>query len=318
MSTSGHRINVALSQSYQLDAKEASLFKALLYFQIFSFPLTLKELWTYSAFSSRQEFKECLHQWVSAGFIVLKDGYYLLNPEGGEIADRHQGEERAKAMWQKGCEKARLIQKFPFVRAVFISGSMSKGVVAPDGDVDFFIITKPGRLWLGRTLLALYKKVFLLGSHRYFCINYFIDYQFLKIEEQNQFTATEMATLIPMAGNPSLVSQFFKENSWVEDYYPNFVAKVPLYKSESEKAGKRFLEKVLDLFGAALVEIFCRWLTTTFWKRKFRQMAPEDYKIALKSNKHVSKHHPLQFQKRVLSDLHKKIAKFENANGLKL
>lgn len=318
MRASSQRLELSLNHNELVSAKEASLFRALLYFEIFNFPLTFKELWTYSSFNSKPEFKECLNRWVCDGFIVLEDGYYLLTSEGKEVAARQEGEERAKAMWEKACSRAKLIQRFPFVRAVFISGSISKGVVAPDGDVDFFIITKPGRLWLSRTILALFKKVFLLGSHRYFCINYFIDYDFLEIEEQNQFTATEMATLIPMTGNSDLVSHFFNQNEWVNAYYPNFEMKTPLFEIKVENGFKRFLEKTLDILGASLWDNAGRWLTTSFWKMKFNEMPKEDFQVALKSNKHVSKHHPLQFQKRVLKSLNEKIAQFENTNGLKL
>ncbi len=318
MKSSSARASIAFDETEFLSAKVSSLFRVLLYFEIFRFPLTQNELWSFSKFNSKSEFADSLKDLVERGYIQKENGFYSLSSPTLQISERQAGEKRAKSMWRKACRRARFIQKFPFVRAVFISGSISKGVVAPDGDVDFFIITKPGRLWLSRTLLALYKKVFLLGSHRYFCINYFIDYDFLKIEEQNLFTATEMATLIPMTGNMDLISKFFERNAWILDYYPNFVVSKPLFQSTTHKRRKSFTEKCLDIIGASVLEKFSLWITTSFWKMKFKEMPDKDFQTAMKSNEHVSKHHPLQFQKRVLKAFSDKISNFENTNGLKL
>ena len=85
---------------------------------------------------------------------------------------------------------------FPFVRGVFLSGSISKGFMSESDDIDYFIITAPGRLWLTRTLLILFKKIFLFNSFRNFCLNYFIDSENLYIPEHNRYTATEIVFLI--------------------------------------------------------------------------------------------------------------------------
>src|SRR5690606_3777846 len=90
-------------------------------------------------------------------------------------------------------KKAKLISQFPFVRGVMASGSLSKGYADEKSDIDFFIITIPNRLWIARTLLVLYKRIFLLNSHKFFCVNYFVDEKHLGIEEKNLFTATELA-----------------------------------------------------------------------------------------------------------------------------
>ena len=93
-----------------------------------------------------------------------------------------------------------------------ISGSLSKGYYDDDGDIDFFIITSPKRLWIARTFLILYKKIFLLNSRKYFCVNYFISSNALEIEEKNIFTATELTTLLPMFGNGSFHKFYEKIN----------------------------------------------------------------------------------------------------------
>ena len=116
---------------------------------------------------------------------------------------------------------SRKIAKFPYVKGVCLSGALSKGFYDDDGDFDFFIITKPNRLWIARTILVLYKKIFLLNSKKYFCVNYFISTDKLEISEQNLFTATEIATLIPLYGTDTFKEFLEAKNPWAAPYFPN-------------------------------------------------------------------------------------------------
>ena len=88
-----------------------------------------------------------------------------------------------------------MLFQFPFVRGVFISGSLSKRCAAEKEDVDYFIVTSANRLWIARTIMHLYKKLtYLRGRQDRYCMNYFIDEEALEIKEKNIFTAVEMIT----------------------------------------------------------------------------------------------------------------------------
>ncbi len=116
-----------------------------------------------------------LEQLVDEGYIYRHGEFYSLKPEPHLVPRRLKGNEAAHRMMQKAHKFSRLIAAFPFVRCVCISGSLSKGFIDEQGDIDYFIITRPGRLWIARSLLIGFKKVFLLNSRKYFCVNYFID-----------------------------------------------------------------------------------------------------------------------------------------------
>lgn len=301
---------------WHIDLPESSLFKALLYFDIFNFPLTLEEILKFTGFENACAARQALNKWTLQGLIMQQGDYYAVQSLDEILAQRKKAMFRADCMIARGMKNAVLMQRFPFVRAVFFSGSISKGVVAEDGDVDFFIIARPGRLWLSRTLLALYKKIFLRGSHKYFCINYFIDSRHLEIEEKNLFTATEMTTLVPVCGDQQLIQDFFQVNPWVRDFYPNHKPGAVLLKTK-KSLRKRMLEILLTLSGAVWLDKFSRKLTTSFWRRKFNKMPDEEFEVALKSRQHVSKHHPQNFQKKVLKAFQTKLNEFEETHNLK-
>jgi len=185
----------------------------------------------------------------------------------------------------------------------------------PASDVDFFIITEPGRLWLSRTLLVIFKKIFLLNSHKYFCVNYFVDTEHLGIEEKNLFTATESVTLLPMWGR-EFYEAFCKKNAWAWQCYPHFS-----FRSTTEVPphSRRFFKKILEnLFAGS----FGNWLdgkamrfTVAYWKKKFRHLDHTAFDIALKSRRGVSKHHPLHFQEKVLTRMAENLKTLKNTRN---
>jgi predicted nucleotidyltransferase len=98
-------------------------------------------------------------------------------------------------MWKLAGIVTHVIKRFPFVRGVFVTGSLSKNSSDSSSDLDFMVITRKGRLWIARTLLMLFKKIFLLNSYKYFCINFLLSEDNLEIEDKNVFTATEVMTV---------------------------------------------------------------------------------------------------------------------------
>ncbi len=241
---------------------------------------------------------------VNDNIIYKIDDFYLTENNETLIKRRLEGNKMAKNIYQKALTVSRLISKFPYVEGVGISGSLSKGYYDDDGDIDFFIITSPKRLWIARTLLILYKKLFLLNSRKYFCVNYFISSNALEIEEKNIFTATELTTLLPMFGNGSF-HKFYDKNKWVENYLPNKTVTDGLSKLNLVK--KPTVTKIIEYFldskiGDWLDTVFLR-ITYHKWKIKFNHLEERQFNVAMKSTKNISKHHPLNFQRKVIDRL---------------
>jgi len=290
--------------------------KPLLYFSLFRHPLTEEEIFAFSETESREQIKKELNLLIKNEVIYFIDGFYLVENEESHVKRRLQGNKMAKEIFSKANKVSKFISKFPFVEGVGISGSLSKGYYDDEGDIDFFIITSPNRLWIARTLLILYKKIFLLNSRKFFCVNYFISTNALEIDEKNRFTATELVTLMPMYGNGSF-HDFYKQNTWVHGFLPNKTiteglvnmnpVSKPLFTKLTEKALNNKLGEKLDAFFLKI--------TYKKWKMKFKKFNQKQFNIALKSTKDVSKHHPLNFQRKVIDRLNVKYEEcLENHN----
>ena len=281
-----------------------TLLKPILYFSLFKYPLTEEEIFNFSKAESKEQIKLDLMELVNDNIIYKIDDFYLTENNETLIKRRLEGNKMAKNIYQKALTVSRLISKFPYVEGVGISGSLSKGYYDDDGDIDFFIITSPKRLWIARTFLILYKKLFLLNSRKYFCVNYFISSNALEIEEKNIFTATELTTLLPMFGNGSF-HKFYDKNKWVESYLPNKTVTDGLSKLNLVK--KPTITKITEYFldskmGDWLDAVFLR-ITYHKWKIKFNHLEERQFNVAMKSTKNISKHHPLNFQRKVIDRL---------------
>jgi hypothetical protein len=301
-----------------LSSSEKSAVEALLYFDLFNYPLTEKEVRLYSnVHVSATETDDVIRGLLQRKLIYQTGNFYSAYSKEGLNKKREEGNKRATDLLKKAKTYARLIQRFPFVRCVCISGSLSKGCVDESGDIDYFIITKPERLWIARTLLVLFKKVVLLNRHKYFCVNYFVDTNHLEIPDKNVFTATEIATLLPMTG-AQLFEQFHEENDWYKKFLPNMVMRETSDVSEPKGIVKPIVERILNGGLGKTLDTWFMQLTMKRWRKKFNYFSDEELDIALRSRKYVSKHHPQNFQQRVLKRLEENKLRYEQLNQVKL
>ena len=293
--------------------------KTILYFSIFNYPVTKEEIFEFSNSANDESLKRELDSLIQEKVIYKIGDYYLKSNNPELVEKRLKGNAMAEAVMPKALKMANKISSFPYVRGVAISGGLSKGYFDEDGDVDYFIITSHKRLWIARTLLVLYKKVFLLNSKKYFCVNYFISEKHLTIAEKNKFTATELVTLLPTHGK-SLFNSFFAENKWVKSYFPNKKLFDNLNEVETikNKGPKKFLEIVFNTRLGNLVEKLFRRITINKWKSKFGELDREEFEVAMKSTESVSKHHPNNFQKKVIEALNKKYSQVNKTHQISL
>lgn len=291
--------------------------KTILYFSIFNHPLTLEEICNFSVSKVKSKIEMELNELIDKKIIFKFEEFYSTVNDSESIKKRKSGHQLAANALIKAKKKAAFIAKFPFVEAVGVSGSLSKGYFDEDSDIDFFVISKPNKIWICRSFLMLYKKLFLLNSRKYFCINYFVSADSLEIQEKNRFTATEIKTLIPFEGK-SAFEAFYKKNTWVTDFFGSFEPQLENIENRRKPKATKRIESVLNsLLGNFLDDSF-RKITLSFWKIKFKQMNSDDFKIALKSTKTISKHHPLNFQKRVINALNEKYREIYKNHNIEL
>ena len=201
-------------------AEEISILRLLAYFDIFQYPLTKNEIRQFlPELFSEAKLDDMLQHMLINETIFLHDDFYSLQNNPLLAYRRKEGNLRAKKLIPKAYTIGRFLFRFPFVRAIGISGSLSKNFADEKADIDFFIITKANRLWIARTIMHLFKKLtFITGHQHYFCMNYYIDEEALLIEDQNIFTAIEIGPCCRYVVN-ELHDNFFEINNWACKFF---------------------------------------------------------------------------------------------------
>jgi hypothetical protein len=291
---------------------EQSIIKALAYFDIFNYPLTLDEV--HHFLDKRVDMDDVLlslQQLVDDNRVFRMGNFYSLQQDQALRSRRTNGNQKAGLLLNTGYKVGGFLYQFPFVRGIGISGSLSKNFADQNTDIDFFIITRANRLWIARTLMHLFKKLtFITGHQHWYCMNYYIDEVAMRIEEQNIFTATELITLIPVCGNGTM-DRFYDQNNWTGNYFPNQPVGRPSVVLTRSGWFKRSVEWLLDNRLGNAIDNWLMRITTRRWikKEKLQKTNAHGIRMGLHTGKHFSKPNPEFFQRKVLDALEKKMNK---------
>jgi len=300
----------AARQPFYFGGEEKNFLRALLYFDIFNYPLTAEEVAQFSPANVNSSPHQFLESLVSQKLIFKFQNFYSIQNDHGLVLRRIKGNSLADKKMKVAKRFSGLVSAFPFVRAVMLSGSISKGYMDDNSDIDYFIVTESNRLWVVRTALAVFRRVFLFNSHKNLCTNYFVDNQNLEIKDKNIFTAIELRTTKPMFGRTT-IEKFQAANDWASSFLPNFrVENVPT--TDQKKIFTTAIEKILPY---KWMDHFNEWLmnkSIAHWKKRYtHDVHPADFEIAFRSTAGISKSHPQFYQKKVLTLYDQKIKDFE-------
>jgi hypothetical protein len=283
---------------------------AVSYFDIFDYPITQTEIYLFLKNSySHKEFSEGLQELTVDNWVFKFDEFYSLQDNYSLIVRRRQGNLKARQMLKTAEKIASFLSAFPFVRGVAVSGSLSKNFADDKSDIDFFIITKKNKLWLARTLMHLFKKAtFLFRKQHWFCMNYYIDESMLEIREKNIYTATEVATLLPLRGIKAF-QDFYKENKWTREYLPNHTMRISYIEEAKKPIVKRITELLLNNSVANGIDFLLMKWTAFRWnkKSKSKKLNMRGIVMAMDTNRHYAKPDPEQFQRKLMQVYEKKI-----------
>lgn len=230
-----------------------NIIKTLLYYHIFNHPLTLDEIhcFCHHTNTSKKLIKRALTRMTTdvTGVVGESQGYYFIRPHVNHVDERLKKEAISHKRWKAAKLVTMLVKTFPFVRGIFVTGTLSKNSSVENSDIDFMIICREDRLWITRTLLRIFAKLLFLDN-KYFCPNYFISEKNLSIKDRNIFTATELA-YIKVMYNTDVLNRFIESNSWIMEYFPNYPAIGDTYHFPQipiSHARRSILQQFFELF----------------------------------------------------------------------
>ena len=98
---------------------------------------------------------------------------------------------------------------------------------------------------------------------------------------------------------------------------PNQTEQKVIYNGNTRRPMAKVVERVLNnSLGDKLDALFMA-TTLKLWKTQFKDLGDANFELALKTRKYVSKHHPQNFQSRVLAALDEKLKAFDEKHKMK-
>lgn len=140
---------------------DRAIIKLITFFDLFDYPLTAYEIWINldRAASLPEIIKTLSDSQAAAAILEEKEGFYFLSGRSTIIRTRARRYNYSCRKLKIARRWAKLFQLCPFVKLVALSNSFGDHNLRDGSDLDFFIITAAGRIWLSRLYCAGWAKI---------------------------------------------------------------------------------------------------------------------------------------------------------------
>lgn len=261
-----------------MEQLDLAIIRTIIYGDVFSFPMTAKEIHHFLISDGAVSFQDVEYRLKTStylqSYLVEDGGYHALIERDHLIELRIEREQFTQVLMNKAIRYGRLLNHFPFIEMVAITGALSMhNPSSANDDLDYILITKPGRVWLARAFAILLVYVLRLFKVE-ICPNYVLASDQLEQSRQDIYIAHEVVQMLPICNMEIYVSMRAK-NPWTDNFLPN--ADAPIHKINIKPLNqvgtivKRSLEAILSTQIG-------NWLEAWEYKRKsqrFQQQAQE-------------------------------------------
>lgn len=187
--------------------------------------------------------------------VRFHGNYYFLEENRGAVLKRVLRKRTSLKKMEIAKKAAKILEKIPTIQMVGVTGSLAMENADDESDIDLMIVTKADTLWTTRVIAYLTLKLlrFKLRKPRdrnekdKLCLNIWMDEKNLQIDDQNLYSAHEIAQIVPLTNKDKTYERLILENSWIKEYWPNAVKvrEQNIEKKESKSFFFRQLEGLM-------------------------------------------------------------------------
>lgn len=202
------------------------LYAAVAYADIFSYPLTAQEIVRWSRWPKSRS----VDRIAMPAVLQKKQQWYMLRGRSSLIARRASRRLYSGQKWRIARQVGWWLQLVPTIQLIGVTGGVAMNNADRRDDIDIFIVTMPGHMWITRLLVVCI--VSIMGKRRTpsttkfgntICMNMFVSSQQMAIPraERDLFAAHEVLQMVPLWDRNGTYAMFLKKNIWVRAFLPN-------------------------------------------------------------------------------------------------
>ena len=214
-------LQIAMVDPERASSVDDAVYHAVLYADIFDYPLTRDEIFTFALApaTSRSEVEQSIDRLLACGTLETDSTFVYCPARACLVTRRLVRQQQSHRAWQRARFYASILWALPYVRMVAVTGALAMNNVDPGDDIDYLIVTEPGRLWLTRGfIVGIAKLVRACGDT--LCPNYLISSRALRMDRRDLYVAHELAQMVPIHGQ-AMAARLWAENAWCRDLLPN-------------------------------------------------------------------------------------------------
>ena len=269
----------------------------LSYCDQFAFPLTTTEVWQRLIWPvgqstenvSKKTVRQMLQRLENQGILEQKASHWVLKNQSDIVQIRRARHEVFLEKQPQLLPILRFALKWPWISAIFVTGSLAMQHSLAEDDIDLLIITPPRRLWLTRFAFLLYaewcgrRRSWQKETPGSWCLNLWLDTDHMPVlpQKRSLYTAYEVMQAQPIFSRGGVAELFQTQNAWILDWLPNSAAERetgvwPDVKVGDVIQGWQVKGKPLWDWAMSMLE-FLAWRTEYWYMQKHRtseQVAP--------------------------------------------
>ena len=210
---------------------ESRILAALLYADIFHYPLTIRELtqWIVSdtPISSRV-IQNHIKKLIKKGKIGYTPPFLYVSSHKKIIQYRIERLAASTAKWKKIRNVVKILTIIPTIYMVGVSGGLAVNNADIQDDIDLLIITRHNTLWITRFFATMLIEIFAKRRHpgdlqvvNAVCLNMFLTDRALQIpkKEHGWYTAHEVLQMVPLWQRNTMYTKYLRANNWTRRWF---------------------------------------------------------------------------------------------------
>ena len=269
----------------KIDIKKEIL-KTIIWFDFFCHPLSSWELFKFLNIKIDYNiFLVALSELSGEFKIVNINSFWCLAGREDIVEERFKRFNYFKFKIKKAKRFTKLISFLPSIQGVFISNIVGDHNLKKGSDIDFFIITSTGKIWLTRFFCTFVAKILGLRPNRKtkenkICLSFYIDDSNLNLEpylynEKDWYFIYWLAGLELIFSKQEFLNKFWDNNAWLNKYLPNFFIKQN--NIQNKKNSKKENKKVKISF----IENFFKKIQLKIMPQKLKEQSLDSLGVIL-------------------------------------
>lgn len=272
-------------ENNNIDLQKA-IARTVAYFDMFDFPMTDFEVWKF--LSEKRDYVDVRNVLSGSTALETKNGFYFLKGRENIIRTRLDRYNFTDRKFKRALRMAKIYRIIPWVKMVAVSNIIGAHNLKDESDIDIFIISEKGKIWLSRFFTAGIAKVLGLrpsekNSRDKICLNFYVSEEEMDLEKfmmgkDDIYFIYWLANLVIIYDKGGTYKKFIQVNDWLKNYLPNW--------QPNEMVARRFVKERKNLFFSFLFNFIFGSFEAIFKKIQLRKL-PADIRELMNKDTRV-------------------------------